>query len=63
MATQSYLVQFFAYEGGDKRRLIAQAVVHAASEGEALAQARNKLQHSYPEVATCKYFTVETYKG
>ena len=63
MGTRSYQVQFFAHENGDKRRLIAQTVVLAASDSEALAQARSQLQRSHPEVATCKYFSVETQKG
>jgi len=56
-------VQFFSHKEGEARRLIAETVVLAGSEGEALARARSELQRSYPEVATCRYFSVETQKS
>jgi len=43
--------------------MIAETVVVATSESEALARGRSELQRSYPEVATCRYFSVETTKG
>jgi hypothetical protein len=59
-AEKRYFVQFFSHNHGEARTLIAETTVLATSEGDALTRARANLQQRIPEVATCKYFSIQT---
>ena len=60
---KAFLVKFFSSGNPSEQSVIAQTVVKALSPSDALLGARETLKQSYPEIASCKYHSTETYKG